>query len=270
VTAIRSCVPLKPKIFPKWKCPTSEAKLFSPAIIDAVIFDLDDTLRQNHPDANHFFTDFVRSRGIKVDLQTARKAQRWTHQYWATSNELLEDIQTFTGYEEPFWENYTRRHLTAFGFNHAQVDQHLPAVFAHMRDNYNPESRLIPGALDTLRNLRSAGYQVGLLTNRTRTIHGEMSALKLDLDLDFFFAASQLGAFKPQRALFDGVLEHTGIPADRSIYVGDNYYADCLGARNAGINPVLLDPHGLYPDADCQVIRSLPEIIGLLVSEPVS
>jgi putative hydrolase of the HAD superfamily len=238
--------------------------------IEAIIFDLDDTLRQNNPDANHFFVDFANSLGLTIDRQSALDAQRWTHQYWATSDELLEDIQTFTGYEEPFWENYTRRHLASYGFEANLVDQHLPAIFAHMRENYNPESRLLPGALDTLRSLRAAGYQVGLLTNRTRSIHAEMSQLDLDLHLDFFFAASQLGAFKPQRALFDGMLEFIGLPPERVVYVGDNYYADALGARNAEITPVLLDAPGLYPDADCLVIQSLPEILSLLALEAVS
>ena len=89
--------------------------MLSPAHIDAVIFDLDDTLRQNHPDANRFFADFLTSQGVPITRQTALKAQRWTHRYWATSEDLLLDIQTFEGYEEPFWENYTRRHLEAMG-----------------------------------------------------------------------------------------------------------------------------------------------------------
>lgn len=244
--------------------------MLSPKHIEAIIFDLDDTLRRNHPDANRFFIDFVAAQGLPIDRQTALKALRWIHAYWATSEELLEDIQTFEGYEEPFWQNYTRRHLVALGCDDAQVEKLTPTVFQHMRDTYQPESRLAPKALDTLESLREAGYLVGLLTNRTRTIHAEMSDLDLDLHLDFFFAASQLGAFKPQRALFDGVLDFIDLPAEKVVYIGDNYYADAVGAMSAGITPVLLDPHGLYPDAECQVIQSLPEILGLLALEPVS
>lgn len=244
--------------------------MLAPTHIDAVIFDLDDTLRQNHPDANRFFADFLVAQGVPVDRQTALEAQRWTHRYWATSEDLLQDIQTFEGYDEPFWENYTRRHLAAIGMEESQVEELLPAIYNHMNENYSPESRLLPGALDTLKSLRAAGYLVGLLTNRTRSIYAEMSTLDLDLNLDFFFSASQFGVFKPQRALFDGVLDFISLPAERVVYVGDNYYADVQGARNAGVKPVLLDPRGLYPDADCPVIQSLPDFLQLLTLEPVS
>ena len=51
---------------------------------------------------------------------------------------------------------------------------------------------------------------------------------------------------------------------DQTIYVGDNYFADILGAANAGLRPVLLDPDGLFPEAACPVISSLGELLGVL------
>jgi FMN phosphatase YigB (HAD superfamily) len=44
------------------------------------------------------------------------------------------------------------------------------------------------------------------------------------------------------------------------IYVGDNYYADVVGARSAGLQPVLYDPLGIFPDADCATIKSFDEL----------
>jgi hypothetical protein len=35
-----------------------------------------------------------------------------------------------------------------------------------------------------------------------------------------------------------------------------------VGARAAGIRPVLLDQAGLYEDADCPRVRSLGELVG--------
>ena len=35
---------------------------------------------------------------------------------------------------------------------------------------------------------------------------------------------------------------------------------DVVGARAAGVRPVLLDEAGLYPDADCPRVRSLVEL----------
>jgi predicted HAD superfamily phosphohydrolase YqeG len=42
--------------------------------------------------------------------------------------------------------------------------------------------------------------------------------------------------------------------------VGDNYFADVVGARNAGIQPILIDPVNLFPEADCVVIDTISDL----------
>jgi len=46
--------------------------------------------------------------------------------------------------------------------------------------------------------------------------------------------------------------------------VGDNYYADVVCARQAGMTPILYDPKGIFPDADCMVIAQMRELQNLL------
>ena len=53
-------------------------------------------------------------------------------------------------------------------------------------------------------------------------------------------------------------------PAQETIYIGDNYFADIVGSHRAGLMPVLYDPTSLFPDADCAVIKSFVELGGLL------
>jgi FMN phosphatase YigB (HAD superfamily) len=48
--------------------------------------------------------------------------------------------------------------------------------------------------------------------------------------------------------------------------VGDNWFADVVGAKAAGLTPVLYDPRGIFDDPECAVIRSfdeLPRLLGL-------
>jgi FMN phosphatase YigB (HAD superfamily) len=44
------------------------------------------------------------------------------------------------------------------------------------------------------------------------------------------------------------------------MYVGDNYFADVVGSRRAGLMPVLYDPGGIFPEADCTIIKSFEEL----------
>jgi putative hydrolase of the HAD superfamily len=59
-------------------------------------------------------------------------------------------------------------------------------------------------------------------------------------------------------------MELLGTQPAHALYVGDNYYADVLGARAAGLEPVLIDPDEIFPEADCAVIHCISEILPLL------
>ena len=48
---------------------------------------------------------------------------------------------------------------------------------------------------------------------------------------------------------------------ESTIHVGDLYQVDVVGARAAGVRGVLLDETGLYPDADCDRVASLAELV---------
>jgi FMN phosphatase YigB (HAD superfamily) len=50
------------------------------------------------------------------------------------------------------------------------------------------------------------------------------------------------------------------LSAQEVIYVGDNYYADVVGARSAGLKPVLYDPLGIFLNPDCTTIKSFDEL----------
>jgi FMN phosphatase YigB (HAD superfamily) len=43
---------------------------------------------------------------------------------------------------------------------------------------------------------------------------------------------------------------------EQTLYIGDNYFADVVGARRAGLRPVLYDPKGLFHEPGCPVIAS--------------
>jgi FMN phosphatase YigB (HAD superfamily) len=64
--------------------------------------------------------------------------------------------------------------------------------------------------------------------------------------------------------IFNQALELLGSQPAQTLYVGDNYYADVIGARAAGLTPVLIDPNAIFPEADCAVIHIVSEVLPLL------
>ena len=47
---------------------------------------------------------------------------------------------------------------------------------------------------------------------------------------------------------------------EQAAYVGDLYWVDVVGARNAGLLPILYDPFDFNEASDCFTIRSLSEL----------
>jgi HAD superfamily hydrolase (TIGR01549 family) len=238
--------------------------------VTTVIFDLDDTLRYNDPHAHDFFCDFAHTLGGPARGAERYAAQRWEHQYWASSDDLTSDIQTYTEGTEAFWLNYSRRHLQALGFQPSDAERLATQAHAHMRDTYKPVGRVHPETVEALKELRALGFLLGLITNRSKPIYNEMHQIGLDLHFDFYLTGSQLGAYKPRKEIFENMVAFTGHSKEELLYVGDNYYADILGARNAGIESALLNWKGLYNEMDCVTIRSIPDLLPLLQPQFVS
>ncbi len=73
-----------------------------------------------------------------------------------------------------------------------------------------------------------------------------------------------MGIDKPDPRIFHLAAERMGVrPAD-ALYVGDIFEIDVEGARAAGMHAVLLDPLWKRDDLDCDRIRAIPDLLGLL------
>ena len=92
------------------------------------------------------------------------------------------------------------------------------------------------------------------------------SRLRLTAALDAIFDSHDEGVEKPDPRLFRLALERTGAEARTTVHVGDFYHVDVVGARAAGITPVLLDAADLYPDCDCMRVRSLTGLVEAFAS----
>ena len=81
---------------------------------------------------------------------------------------------------------------------------------------------------------------------------------------ELVLAGGDVRMWKPEPYIFIHACERLNIAPTEAVYVGDNYFADVVGARRAGLLPVLYDPRGIFPDPGCPIIRSFPELTQLL------
>ncbi len=85
-------------------------------------------------------------------------------------------------------------------------------------------------------------------------------------------AARDVGALKPDPAIFLKTIEGTGLAVEEVAYVGDDPFMDVVGARRAGMQPVWINRTGASWPTDIEparyAITSLTELVMLTVQAP--
>jgi HAD superfamily hydrolase (TIGR01549 family) len=232
--------------------------------VETVIFDLDGTLRHNIPSADDVQYNFSLQLGIGDILGEQVKGTRWAHYYWAQSPDLSADMDRFGEMNADFWRNYSFRYLRSLDLPPKIASDSASSLYQHMEEGFKPMDHVYPCVPKTLQALKAAGYTLGLVSNRSHPCQEQCEQLGLLQYFDFAYVAAEVDAWKPDPRIFNRALEITQTTPERTVYIGDNFFADIIGSQNAGLQPVLLDPNGVFPDADCTVISTINELGQLL------
>lgn len=232
----------------------------------AILFDFDGTLRHNLPPGGEVFTDYAASLGLSLTEEDRRRAAIWEHYYFASSPEIEADRRKFNGNEDGFWYNFGYRRLKTLGCPASLIDEISPKVTTYMRENYRPQARLPEETFDVLTRLKETGLTIGIVSNRDKPYKDEIEELGLQDYIHFSLAGGEVKSWKPDPKIFKHAVKMAKTKSEYAIYVGDNYFADVVGARDAGLQPVLYNPKGLFLEPDCPVISSFTQLIGLIES----
>ncbi|RJP49743.1 MAG: HAD family hydrolase [Anaerolineaceae bacterium] len=241
--------------------------MISPNGIKSILFDLDGTLRIHLPSGGEVFNAYALSLGIALHPEDLTRAARWEHYYFAQSPEIKADGEKFKSQKfenDSFWINFGRRRLIVLGCSPVQAVELAPQFSAHMAEHYKPEVRVPEKVPALLADLKNAGYTLGMVSNRDKPFDEQLTEMGLREFFHFTLAAGEVNSFKPDRVIFEAALQRAGTSASETMYVGDNFFADVVGSRRAGLRPVLYDPRGLFPDAECPVITSFDQLPALL------
>ena len=123
-----------------------------------------------------------------------------------------------------------------------------------------------PGTVEALEQLRAAGLRLGVVSNSDGKVDAALAAAGLRPYFELVVDSSHAGVEKPDPRIFAVAVETMGIAPAEAAYVGDVYEVDVVGARRAGLSPVLLDPHGLHATVDVPIIQSLADLPGLIAA----
>ena len=113
---------------------------------------------------------------------------------------------------------------------------------------------------------RARGQRLVVVSNWDVSLHDVLRKLELEPLLDAILTSAGAGARKPAPAIFEQALALAGVMPEQAIHVGDSLEEDVVGARAAGMEPVLVRRDGGPSVTGVRTISSLAEIAGLVVA----
>ena len=124
--------------------------------------------------------------------------------------------------------------------------------------------RPFPEVMDTLRALRERGMRIVVLSNWDFSLHEMLANTGIAPLVDGAVASAEHGTAKPDPAIFEHALALAGVTREEAWHVGDSPEADVVGARAAGIMPLLVHRDGSVPLEGVRVIGDLAELVELV------
>jgi putative hydrolase of the HAD superfamily len=228
----------------------------------AIFFDLDGTLRIPTPSPTDAFILFARSLNVQIDPISERHVKLWAHQYWGQHQLVQNDMERFD--TDGFWINYSRLLLENVKAKH-NINQQAKLVREWFDDGYDPAVTIAPGSIKILSWLKEQGYKLGVISNRSQPFHDVLAQLQISEFFDYTLAAGEIGIWKPNPLIFShSIAQFENLLPEECVYIGDNYFADALGAKEAGLFPVLFDPDDIYEQPGLKRIQHMEDLLPIL------
>ena len=216
-------------------CTNTDAKT---ATLQAVIFDLDDTLYSE--------VEYVRS-GFKAVSRVLLQVENVEARLWSAFEKGLPAIDTIL-------------------IEESLTDQKAECLYAYR--THKPSINLRTGMKELLEQLRKEGFALGIITDvRPEGQRAKIEALVLEPLVDQVIITDELGgaAFrKPCDIAFRIMQRRMGIPFESMVYVADNASKDFIAPRQLGMKclhykcsdglyqnssggiPSVAEPHAVY------------------------
>ncbi|MEO6281772.1 MAG: YjjG family noncanonical pyrimidine nucleotidase [Dyadobacter sp.] len=128
------------------------------------------------------------------------------------------------------------------------------------------KKHLLAGALNLLNHTSSAGYGMHIITNGFNEIQAKkIASSEIGHFFEHIITFENANAKKPDRRIFEFALETANATPQDSLMIGDNWIADVMGAKQAGMDTVYYNPAGLqFDESPTYDIRRLEELMLIL------
>jgi FMN phosphatase YigB (HAD superfamily) len=182
-------------------------------------------------------------------------------------SEKLTKLEPGAGEGVGLFEFFLRTILEQLSLEVADPSISVPAISKQLAPILRPGGRsnqlwchVLAGVRESLRDFAAMDLKMVVVSNSDGTVEQLMHESGLLSFFDAVVDSHVVGYAKPDPRIFEHALALSGSDANRTLHVGDMYYADIVGAEAAGIRAVLLDPFDDWADQDCPRLPDLPAL----------
>ena len=234
-------------------------------MLKAVFFDVGNTLLYPHPSVSEVCRQVLADEGHVHDLSAIDALMPLVDEFYEDRYRTDDSFWTDEDKTNDVWVGMYSLLCRKLGIED-EAEHIAGRVYAEFgrADRWRAYDDVAPA----FERLRARGLSLGLISNWDQRLTGLMDGLNLLPLLDTVVSSAVVGLHKPDPRIFELACERLGVSADQSAHVGDHHYADILGARAAGLLPVLIDRHAEASATPNGAIHTLDDLEAALGLEP--
>jgi putative hydrolase of the HAD superfamily len=220
--------------------------------VRAVTFDVGGTLIAPWPSVGHVYGEVAARHGLRkldIDKLNQQFAAAW-------------EAKAGFDYSRAAWSELVSQTFDSW----IKPDQQVQ-FFDELYDQFaQPEAwRIFDDVLPAIEMLIERGMELGIISNWDERLRPLLQRLKLDRYFRVTIISQEIGFHKPSSVIFHEAARKFACPAHCVLHVGDGQLEDFDGARQAGLQGVLLTRRpSPARENKGNVIRSLAELEYLL------
>ncbi|HSW58318.1 MAG TPA: HAD family hydrolase [Dehalococcoidales bacterium] len=228
-----------------------------------VFFDWFNTLAGYEVPRELLYQKVFSRHGIELTLRTIFKGiQRGDRYYFTQGAPLLNTPRT------P--EALARHYILYAQYIAGEAGLDIPvatqlAIVQQTLSEFSGKMVLFEDVLPAIQELKRKHLKIGVITNADARVLSAIQSSAIGNLVDFVTTSEEAGAEKPDSAIFRQALKKAGLEASETVFTGDQYENDVVGARGAGMDAILLDRWDALPDSPdyirIQTLASIPALI---------
>jgi putative hydrolase of the HAD superfamily len=222
--------------------------------IKVVFFDVGNTLL--FPNRERIHAPLA-ERGIVPDNEHLRDLECRTKNQF---DGMMTGMITKTGStDHGFWWMFYTQLLSEIGLKDSdEADAIRDQLVTSIRNSGNWDT-IRPGTSEQLREIGER-YRVAVISNADGRIEDVLRRCGIARCFRTITDSGLVGYEKPHPEIFRQALKSMNAAPEESLYVGDVYSVDYLGATGAGMQALLMDVPGAYRDKGVPRVESLAEL----------